>query len=187
MPQLTHPATRIASSIAVSGYANILRKMQPEPAGSTLVQVLASFEQTMNQMQAFLAQLQDFNQDQSGVLGIGTLAMDFAVARQVQYDPAPIQYLAAVGNKVYPLGTWLRINNTSGGSLTMTSTPTVPPGKDGQVIKLVNIAAQSVVVQDAGTLANSGLRLKTSTVTLAQYRVLELNYSVDTASWLQVN
>jgi hypothetical protein len=79
---------------------------------------------------------------------------------------------------------WL--TNGTGGLLTMTSTPIMTDGRDGDQALLVNISAQSIALRDQGTLANSGLRLQAATRTLATRQSLKLIYSTVVGDWLEL-
>ena len=93
--------------------------------------------------------------------------------------------LTAVGNTITPNATVKRLDNTSGGSLTLTSTPTIPDGQSGQFLCLYNSSAQNVVLQDQGTLASSNLRLVATTITLGPRDSVWLMYSTTTGDWIQ--
>jgi hypothetical protein len=96
-----------------------------------------------------------------------------------------VQTLTAVGNTITPNAKVKRLDNTSGGSLTLTSAPTIPDGQDGQILKLFNSSTQNVVLQDQGTLANSNLRLSATTITISPRDTVELMYSATVGDWIQ--
>jgi len=74
------------------------------------------------------------------------------------------QILTAAGDTINAAGHSLIFLTSTGGSLTMTSAPTVSDGVIGQVLILVNIdSTDTITLQDQGTLANSNLRLSTTT------------------------
>jgi len=93
--------------------------------------------------------------------------------------------ITVVGDTIPITATIIRLNNTSGGSLTLNSTPTMAAGENGQVAKLINTSANAVVIQDAGTLAGSGLELTAATITIAARQSVELTYMTTSAAWLQ--
>lgn len=78
------------------------------------------------------------------------------------------------------------ISNTTGGSITLTSAPTIANGTDGEEILLYNVGTQDVVLQDQGTLANSNLRLTAATITLTPRDSVRLMFSSTVGDWLQV-
>lgn len=81
--------------------------------------------------------------------------------------------LSAAGSTVRIDLTTVALNNTSGASLILTSTPTLAAGLDGQRITLINTSANSVIMQDDGLVAGTSLRLG------APQRVLESADSID--------
>lgn len=94
--------------------------------------------------------------------------------------------LSAASSSITPNAKIKRLNNTSGGSLTLTSAPTVTDGQDGQILILFNSSAQNVVIQDQGTLASSNLRLSATTITLGTRDSIMLVYSSDIGDWIQI-
>lgn len=77
------------------------------------------------------------------------------------------------------------VSNTTGGAITLTSTPTITDGVDGEEIWIVNVGTQDVVLQDQGTLANSNLRLGAATRTLGPRDNITLVYSADVGDWVE--
>ena len=95
------------------------------------------------------------------------------------------QTLAAITDTIKPDDlVWL--TNGTGGLLTMTSTPIIADGRDGDQVLLVNIGTQSIALRDQGTLANSGLRLQAATRTLTTRQSLALLFSVVIGDWLEL-
>jgi hypothetical protein len=74
----------------------------------------------------------------------------------------------------------------AGGSVTLTSTPTIATGYEGQIVTIVNVdAANSVTLQDQGTLANSNLRLSANTITLGPRDSIQMQYFTAIGDWIQ--
>jgi len=94
--------------------------------------------------------------------------------------------LTVVGDTIPITSRIVKLNNTSAGSLTLTSAPTLANGVDGQRIQLINIGVDDVVIQDQGTLANSNLRLTGNTLTFSTRDNVELEYDADIGDWVQV-
>jgi hypothetical protein len=94
--------------------------------------------------------------------------------------------LAAAGSTIGHLASVMRLNNTSGGALTLTSTPTMTDGVEGEVVTLFNASANNVVIQDQGTLAGSNLRLSAATITLGTRDSITLMYSSTVGDWIQI-
>lgn len=92
--------------------------------------------------------------------------------------------ITAAGNTIVVDRALLLIQNVTGGSLTLTSTPTIANGADGEVVRIVNVGSQNIVLQDQGTLASSNLRLASSTVTLAPRQSLDLVYLSAVGDWV---
>lgn len=104
----------------------------------------------------------------------------------VATPPSP-QAITAVGNTISPTAHAYEISNTTGGSLTLTSAPTIPNGQPGQLLVLTNVGTQNVVLQDQGTLANSNLRLAAAAVTLGPLDSMLLRFVGGSVNdWVQV-
>jgi hypothetical protein len=82
--------------------------------------------------------------------------------------------------------TMITLNNTSGSSKTLASTPTITAGTDGQLLILENTSAQNVVFQRESALAGSTLRLNAATVTLSQYQTMLLIWDAVNTQWVQL-
>lgn len=106
---------------------------------------------------------------------------DIPARLRTQPTASPV-LLAAVGNAITVDRTLIALKNTSGGSLTLTSAPTIANGANGEIIRLLNVGAQNIVIQDQGTLANSNLRLTATAVTIAPRQSLELTYIASSSS-----
>lgn len=69
---------------------------------------------------------------------------------------------------------------------TLTSTPTIQQGKDGQRIRIMNInVSYTITLQDNATLAGSNLFLSATTIVLGPFDSIELEY-VTGKGWVQV-
>lgn len=101
--------------------------------------------------------------------------------------PPTAQAITAAGNTISPTAHAYEISNTTGGSITLTSAPTIPNGQAGQLLVLTNIGTQNVVLQDQGTLASSNLRLAATTVTLGPLDSILLRFVGGSVNdWVQV-
>lgn len=179
---------KVSQSLAVAGFASDIRTSLPGNAGATVIKVLSALEGSLNLGLKTLAPLVDptdgFQEDQLGHLSIDTEYIRTLLGRYQISDPPPVQVISAVGNGIYPTGSWVKISNTTGGSITLTSTPTIAPGVDGQDIELINIGTQNVVIQDFGTLANSAVQLATgASKTLAPGQVWIARFCVNIGRW----
>ena len=79
------------------------------------------------------------------------------------------------------------IKVTTASALTLASAPTLSDGVDGQLLRILNVGANALTLQDQGTLASSNLRLTAATVTLAPRQSIELMYSSTIGDWVQVS
>jgi hypothetical protein len=75
----------------------------------------------------------------------------------------------------------------SAGNVTMTAAPTIADGVDGQMLTILNVdTADSVTLQDQGTLGSSNLRLTGATVALGPRDSVQLMYSTTVGDWVQL-
>jgi hypothetical protein len=95
------------------------------------------------------------------------------------------QVIDAAGDTILALADVTLISNATGGSITLTSAPTIADGFNGQKIILTNVGSQDVVLQDQGTLASSNLRLVGASVTLSPRDSITLVYNTTNADWVQ--
>jgi len=77
----------------------------------------------------------------------------------------------------------------SGGAVTVTATPSIADGVDGQTMIIQGDSdANTVTLQDEGTLANSGLSLSGATnFTLGEGHILRLTFDAGLDKWLEVS
>jgi hypothetical protein len=69
---------------------------------------------------------------------------------------------------------------------TITATPTIADGRDGQLAMLVNTGSHTITLQDMGTLGGSNLRLAATTRSLApNCGVLELVFDAAMGGWVE--
>ncbi len=111
------------------------------------------------------------------------------VCHTVNLPAASTEIPATSPNATSPV---MRLNNTSGGPLTLTSTPTVadPPDSAGamaQLIILYNRSTDNITLQDRGTLANSNLRLGAATRTLGTGDSITLLWAVNLSDWIEIS
>ena len=75
----------------------------------------------------------------------------------------------------------------SSGNVTITAAPTIADGLSGQRLLIVNVdIADTITIQDQGTLANSNLRLSAATIALAPRDSIQVVYSTDVGDWIQI-
>jgi hypothetical protein len=100
------------------------------------------------------------------------------------YTPPAAQSITAAATAIAPTSTVFEI--TSDGNYTLTATPTIANGQDGQVVTIINVGANTVTLQDQGTLANSNLRLGAATRALAPRDNIELLYDSAVGDWVEL-
>ncbi len=100
-----------------------------------------------------------------------------------RFPPSTSQVLAA-GTQIAPNGNVLPISAAS--AITLTATPTIAAGWDGQEITIINVGTFAITFQDKGTLANSGLALLAKAIKVVGSQALKLIYSTTLSSWVQI-
>lgn len=105
-------------------------------------------------------------------------------------EPTINNNITAAGNAIVANRHLVLITNTTGGSITLTSTPTIADGSNGEVIRIINTGTQNVVLQDQGTLPSSNLRLTAASITLGPLDSIELTFLLTTGGvtlndWVQ--
>jgi hypothetical protein len=110
----------------------------------------------------------------SGVASVGLLIL----------APAPTQAITAVSDTITVAGSLLTLNPDA--NYTLTSTPTIPNGAIGQMLRIqvANGEANTVTLQDQNLLGSSNLRLKTSLRTILAANPIDLYF--DGSDWVEV-
>lgn len=99
--------------------------------------------------------------------------------------PDTAQAITAVGNTI-AIDTTTHLL-TADASYTLTSTPTLADGEDGQRVLILNVDTTDVItIQDQGTLAGSNLRLGATTRALGPRDSIMLMYSSTIGDWVEV-
>lgn len=108
---------------------------------------------------------------------------------EVVSTPTTAQQVDLASDTIAPTReTWKLINDTAG-SITLTSTPHMSAGDDGEKQTLINVGAQDVVLQDDATLAGSDIFLKgapDATRTLKQGQAITFVYDTDLPGWSEL-
>jgi hypothetical protein len=93
--------------------------------------------------------------------------------------------ITTASNTIPNTGTYQRLNNTSGGSVTLGATnPVIAAGQQGQILIICNTSANNVVVPTGGS---SGLLLAgAASNTLGVNDTLMLLYSTNLSAWVQI-
>jgi hypothetical protein len=111
------------------------------------------------------------------------------IPARFRFSPTWYQHLTAASNTIL-LDTSLRlIYNESASSLVLTSTPTIPAGRNGEMLTILNVGAQTITLQDNSVLSGSNLKLLNgSSVTLQQNNSIQFIYlSSDQTGWGSTN
>lgn len=104
------------------------------------------------------------------------------------FTPRTAQAITAAATAItITSATVMRI--TSNANYTLSATPTIANGTNGQTITIVNVdtGTDVITLQDQGTLASSNLRLSATTVALGPRDSITLMYSSDVGDWVQIS
>jgi hypothetical protein len=115
--------------------------------------------------------------------GIGIRNADITV-----FTPSANQTLAAA-TTVNPNATVIKVIQTSGANITLTATPTITAGQDGQKLHIINVstvASSSFTFQSVGSLAGSTLSLGATTRVVGIKGSLTLVYNATLTRWVEV-
>lgn len=105
--------------------------------------------------------------------------------RQMAIVPATATVTAA-GNSITASRFYVQVAPTS--SLTLTSTPTIPNGTDGQFLVLTNTSTtNTLTLQDEAVLPGSNLRLGGSNLALAPRQSAHLAFNASLNDWVRIN
>lgn len=118
--------------------------------------------------------------------GAGTLNLGIRNAGQTVLTPSAAQNITAAGTAILANATTVQL--TADASYTLTSTPTVADGADGQILIIVNVdTVDTITLQDQGTLASSNLRLSANTIALGPRDSIILMYSSTVGDWVEIS
>lgn len=115
-----------------------------------------------------------------------TLAIGFRNASTSVYTPQNVT-VASAATFFVPTARVIAFTCPTG-TTTITGTPSISPGQDGQVFTLINVdSADALVLRDNGTFAGSGLHLAATSITLGPRDSITLIYSTAGGGWLQIS
>jgi hypothetical protein len=120
------------------------------------------------------------NNDVANTLSI---SQNFTVGRKLFLTPSGGLTLTAP-SAVTVAYSIVQINAAS--NITLTSTPTIAAGTDGQVILLYNYGSNTITLQDQSQLGGSNLRLTAATLAIGPKQSIWLFYSTAAGAWVQV-
>jgi hypothetical protein len=134
-------------------------------------------------IEALAATTTNYGIDIAALAGAGT---NIGIRNASNYvaTPSAAQTLAA-GTAILANAEVVQINMA--GDVTSTAAPTIADGVDGQRLTIINTdSTDHYVLSDQGTLANSNLRLVTTTITLHPRDSIQLIYSATIGDWVQI-
>jgi hypothetical protein len=158
---------------AVSGNARTATTEPTWPANGTFTSSNGSGSVTFVREGAFWSDWQ-----------VGIRAKDPTFTGKVTNTPSATQVIDATGDNIVADATTVLISNTTGGAITLASTPIIPDGVVGQRAEITNIGTQNVVVRDQGTLAGSNLRLGATSRTIGPLDTLIVKFL--NGDWVEV-
>ncbi len=98
---------------------------------------------------------------------------------------AVTQAITAVGNAITAVSETVEL--TADGNYTLTSTPTIADGYNGQKLRLINVdtTPNTITLQRESALAGSNLRLGGATRVLGQYDHIDLEFNATLGDWIE--
>lgn len=125
------------------------------------------------------------NLSSSSKVGYNSVNDNLLFGSKTTFTPSAAQAITAVGDAVLANATVVVLNPDA--NYTLTSTPTIADGYTGQILFVTcgNGEANTVTLQDQGSLANSNLRLGAAGRTVAATSVLCLLF--DGSDWIEVS
>lgn len=115
----------------------------------------------------------------------GTTNIGIRNASPTAFTPSTAQNITAAGTTLLANATVIQL--TADNNYTLSSTPTIADGVDGQILIIVNVdAVDTITLQDQGTLASSNLRLAATTVALGPRGSIKLMFSSTVGDWIQI-
>ncbi len=118
--------------------------------------------------------------------GLDTQVDEAFLDRSRSHQSSALQKVAEAA-QILPNAYNIRVAGLEG-AVTLTSTPSILPGQDGQMLCILGTADDDTVsLQDQGVLANSGLGLGVAARTLSRGDILTLRYEEADATWWEVS
>lgn len=105
------------------------------------------------------------------------------VAREELLTPSSVQTLTASSAILANAGI---VQVSAASAITLTSTPTIAAGIDGQLLKITNVGLSTITLQDRSALAGSNLVLSDAAVFIKTGFSLELIYFTSAGAWCQL-
>jgi len=106
-------------------------------------------------------------------------------AAQRVATPSATQTILAVGTAITAAAVKSLGIVSSDANYTLTATPTIADGVDGQEIAFLNVGAFTLTLQDETTLAGSNVYLLSSTVSFGPKQIIRFIFSTTVGGWVQ--
>lgn len=175
------------SHAIISQYAAQIRSLVPNPGGSIIATAVDRISAALQDLETALAKFGPVQQDQLGNVSVNALGVTNFTRLFDFFQQPEIQYITTAATMIQVTGSWVRLNNKSGGSLTLTSAPTIAAGtRDGEFLEIFNVGSKDFVFQDSTILASSGIRMSAGQITLAPFGTLQFRWSTVANSWVQI-
>jgi hypothetical protein len=117
-----------------------------------------------------------------------TVATNLTVGGKTILTPSAVQTITSAGTAITVAASVVQVKGDA--ARTLTSTPTIADGTDGQVVYIIgNDNTNTITIQDEGTLSGSNIELPTGTTTrvLGNGDVEELIFNSTKGQWLEVS
>jgi hypothetical protein len=121
-------------------------------------------------------------------LSASTASIGIRNASTTVYTPSGNQTLAA-GTTISPNAAAIAVIQTSGAGITLTATPTITAGQNGQILIITNVstvASSAFTFQSVSSLAGSGLSLGATTRVVGIKGSLTLQYNSALSRWVEI-
>ena len=111
-------------------------------------------------------------------------AGDVTIGRSLIMTPSTAQNITAISDAILANASVVLIN---AGGPTLTSTPTIADGTDGQIVTLINVSTlNGMTLQDQKSVAGTNLRLSAAQIVLSPYDTITLVFSSTIGDWVQI-
>jgi hypothetical protein len=105
--------------------------------------------------------------------------------RRLAFPPLT-ETISSASHTISSSRSYVQVNPTA--TVTLTSTPTIGPGTDGQFLVISNVSSSfAVTLQDHLVLAGSGVKLGGANLTLGPLQSVYLVYSNTAAAWIRAD
>lgn len=112
----------------------------------------------------------------------------FVNINEQTYTPTTPQQIDLAGDTITSTRAVNLLINDTASSITLTSTPTITAGANGETLRVVNVGADNIVIQDDAALANSDVFLRggAASITLATGQGASFIYNTTVPGWTEL-